>query len=47
MAEMATWIRGVERTSARVTRATDTDRLRLFRTFITTVLLTRGLALER
>jgi D-amino peptidase len=47
MAETATWIRGVERTSARVTRATDTDRLRLFRTFITTVVLTRGLALER
>ena len=47
MAEMATWIRGVERTSTRVTRAADTDRLRLFRTFITTVLLTRGIALER
>jgi D-amino peptidase len=47
MAEMATWIRGVERTSTRVTRAADNDRLRLFRTFITTVLLTRGIALER
>ena len=47
MAEMATWIRGVERTSARVTSVTDDDRLRLFRTFITTVLLTRGIALER
>jgi D-amino peptidase len=47
MAEMATWIRGIERTSPRVTRATDTDRLRLFRTFITSVLLTRGIALER
>jgi D-amino peptidase len=47
MAEMATWIRGVERPSARVTRATDTDRLQLFRTFITTILLTRGIALER
>jgi D-amino peptidase len=47
MAEMATWIRGIERTSARVTRVTDTDRLRLFRTFITSVLLTRGIALER
>jgi D-amino peptidase len=47
MAEMATWIRGVERTSARVTEATDTDHLRLFRTFITSVLLTRGIALER
>jgi D-amino peptidase len=47
MAEMATWIRGIERTSARVTTATDTDRLRLFRTFITSVLLTRGIAQER
>jgi D-aminopeptidase len=47
MAEMATWIRGVERTSARVPTATDTDRLRLFRTFITSVLLTQGIAQER
>ncbi|MEV6842450.1 M55 family metallopeptidase [Actinoplanes sp. NPDC051411] len=47
MAEMATWIRGIERVSPRVTRATDDDRLRLFRTFITSVLLTRGIALER
>lgn len=47
MAEMATWIRGVERTSPRVTRATDDDLLRLFRTFITSVVLTRGIALER
>jgi D-amino peptidase len=47
MAEMATWIRGTERTSARVTRTTDSDRLRLFRTFITTIMLTRGIALDR
>jgi D-amino peptidase len=47
MAEMATWIRGVERVAPAVTRMTDTDRLRLFRTFITSVLLTRGIALER
>jgi D-amino peptidase len=47
MAEMATWIRGIERISPRVTRVSDTDRLRLFRTFITSVLLTRGIALER
>ncbi|HEY0535019.1 MAG TPA: M55 family metallopeptidase [Actinoplanes sp.] len=47
MAEMATWIRGIERVSSRVTRSADTDRLRLFRTFITSVLLTRGIALER
>jgi D-amino peptidase len=47
MAEIATWIRGVERPSARVTSMTDTDRLRLFRAFIATILLTRGIALER
>jgi D-amino peptidase len=47
MAEMATWIRGTERTSPRITRATDHDHLQLFRTFITSVLLTRGIALER
>jgi D-amino peptidase len=47
MAEMATWIRGIERIAPQVTRATDDDRLRLFRTFITSVLLTRGIALER
>jgi D-amino peptidase len=47
MAEMATWIRGIERVSPLVTRASDTDRLRLFRTFITSVLLTRGIAAER
>jgi D-amino peptidase len=44
MAEMATWIRGTERVSARTTRTTDTDRLELFRSFITSVLLTRGIA---
>jgi D-amino peptidase len=47
MAEMATWIRGVERTSDRVTSTTDTDRLQLFRSFIATIVLTRGIALER
>lgn len=46
MAEMATWIRGTERVSARTTRASDTDLLQLFRTFITSVLLTRGIATE-
>jgi D-amino peptidase len=43
---MATWIRGTERTSARTTRTTDADHLQLFRTFITSVLLTRGIALD-
>ena len=46
MAEMATWIRGTERASARTTRTVDSDRLRLFRSFITSVLLTRGIAAE-
>ena len=46
MAEMATWIRGTERVSARVTRRTGTDLLELFRSFITSVLLTRGIAVE-
>jgi D-amino peptidase len=46
LAEMATWIRGIERTSARTTRVSDTDHLRLFRSFITAVQLTRGIALE-
>jgi D-amino peptidase len=46
MAEMATWIRGAERPDARVTRFTDTDLLRLYRTFVTAVLLTRGIAAQ-
>jgi D-amino peptidase len=46
MAEMATWIRGTERVSARVTRTTERDRLELFRTFITSVLLTRGISAD-
>jgi D-amino peptidase len=43
MAEMATWIRGVERASARVVTVTDDDPLRLFRTFVTMVALTRSI----
>jgi D-amino peptidase len=43
MAEMATWIRGVERADARVVTATDEDPLRLFRTFVTVVALTRSI----
>jgi D-amino peptidase len=46
MAEMATWIRGVERAATRTTSITDDDHLRLFRAFITGVLLTRAIALE-
>jgi D-amino peptidase len=44
LAEMATWIAGVERTDAVGVRMTDDDPIRLFRTFITVVLLTRGIA---
>jgi D-amino peptidase len=46
LAEMATWIRGTERLAARITSTTDTNRLELFRSFITSVLLTRGVAAE-
>ncbi|MEU6851474.1 M55 family metallopeptidase [Actinacidiphila alni] len=46
LAEMATWITGVERdpADASTVRMTDTDPIRLYRTFITVVLLTRGIA---
>jgi D-amino peptidase len=43
MAEMATWIRGVERSGARSVAATDGDPLRLYRTFVTLVSLTRSI----
>ena len=43
MAEMATWISGVERVDARTVTMSDDDPVRLFRTFITTVLLTRAI----
>ncbi|MGH9064479.1 MAG: M55 family metallopeptidase [Acidimicrobiales bacterium] len=43
MAEMATWVRGVERTAERGTAVTDDDPLRLYRTFVTCVYLTRSL----
>ncbi len=43
MAEMSTWIRGVERTAARTVRVTDDDPLRLYRTFVTIISLTRSL----
>lgn len=44
LAEMATWISGVERVDGVGVRITDEDPVRLFRTFITVVLLTRGIA---
>jgi D-amino peptidase len=43
MAEMATWIRGVERSSARSVSVTDDDPLRLYRTFVTIIALTRSI----
>ncbi len=43
MAEMSTWIRGVERAATRVVTVTDDDPLRLYRTFVTLVSLTRSL----
>ena len=44
MAEMATWIRGVERTATRTVTITDEDPLHLYRTFVTIVSLTRSIA---
>ncbi len=43
MAEMATWIRGVERAGTRAVTATDDDPLRLYRTFVTIIALTRSI----
>jgi D-amino peptidase len=43
MAEMATWIRGVERAGARTVIVTDDDPLRLYRTFVTIISLTRSI----
>ncbi len=43
MAEMATWIRGVERLGARAVAITDDEPLRLYRTFVTLVSLTRSI----
>jgi D-amino peptidase len=43
MADMATWIRGVERTDTRSVTVTDEDPLRLYRTFVTLVSLTRSI----
>jgi D-amino peptidase len=43
MAEMATWIRGVERSGARTVTVTDDDPLRLYRSFVTIIALTRSI----
>ena len=43
MAEMATWIRGVDRAGARVVTLNDDDPLRLYRTFVTIIALTRSI----
>ena len=47
MAEMATWLRGVERTGTRSVRIVDDDALRLYRTFVTMVALTRSIVEPR
>lgn len=44
LAEMATWITGVRRSGTTTVQIVDDDPVRLFRTFITVVLLTRGIA---
>lgn len=43
LAEMATWVQGVQRVDARTVRVSDDDAVRLFRTFVTVVLLTRAI----
>jgi D-amino peptidase len=43
MAEMATWVRGVERVAARTVRVFGENLLDLYRTFVTIVTLTRAL----
>ncbi len=47
MAEQASWIRGVERGADRTVTIVDDDPLRLYRTFITLVYLTRSLVEQR
>ncbi|MFN2523454.1 MAG: M55 family metallopeptidase [Mycobacteriales bacterium] len=42
-AEMATWIRGVERIDPKTVRMTDDDPVRLYRTFVTAIALTRSI----
>ncbi len=47
MAEQATWLRGVERVTSTTVRCRDDDPLRLYRTFMTLVFLTRSLVESR
>ena len=47
LAEMATWVRGVQRTDARTVQIVDDDPLRLYRTFVTVVALTRSITEPR
>jgi D-amino peptidase len=44
LAEMATWIAGVRRSGGTTVELVDDDPVRLFRRFVTVVLLTRGIA---
>jgi D-amino peptidase len=43
MADMSTWIRGVERSGPRVVAVTDDDPLTLYRRFVTIISLTRSI----
>lgn len=43
LAEMATWVEGVERTGTRTVTMTGSDGVRLYRTFVTAVMLTRAI----
>ena len=47
MAEQATWLHGVEQVTSTSVRFSDDDPLRLFRTFMTLVFLTRSLVETR
>ncbi|MCW2860687.1 MAG: peptidase [Actinoallomurus sp.] len=44
IAEMAAWLRGVQRVDEKTVTITDADPLRLYQTFLAAVLLTRGIA---
>ena len=41
---MATWVTGMQRTGTTEASTTDDDPIRLYRRFVTTVLLTRDIA---
>jgi D-amino peptidase len=41
---MSAWIRGVQRSGPRAVTVTDDDPLRLYRTFVTVISLTRSIA---